>query len=169
MVNRKALLIVSGILVVAGILISYMQSEDEMNDIAIAQQTVSSGSSMNVSKSLDPSAMREGVYSVQITDFKQGETLGATVVDPSGIQVATSTVTKSPYQQNFTISSAGLYNLKIQNNAQSDLTVQGIIGYYPQPPNILDLVSIVILFAGLSGLAVGMMYFIKTRGKMGPS
>lgn len=166
MVNKKALLIVSGMLVIAGILISYMQSESEMNDIAIAQQDVPAGSSMNVSKSLDPSAGRGGVYSVQITDFKAGQTVGATVVDPSGVPVVTATVAKSPYQQNFTISSQGLYNLKIRNTGQADLTVQGIIGYYPEAPNILDLVSIIILIAGLSGLAVGMMYFIKTRGRM---
>ncbi|HJU14161.1 MAG TPA: hypothetical protein VJ792_06855 [Candidatus Nitrosotalea sp.] len=169
MARQKAILVISGILVVAGILISFMQSETEMSGIATSQQTVPAGGSMNVSKALDPSVSTHAVYSIQVTDFKQGQTLSASVIDPYGSSVLTRTVSKSPYQENFTVYSAGLYNLKIENNAQADLQVNGIIGYYPQAASLLDFASVAILIAGLSGLAVGMMYLIKSRTRPGPS
>lgn len=168
MARQKAILVVSGILVVIGILISFMQSETEMSSIASSQQTVPAGGSMNVSKALDPSVSMHAVYSVQITDWKQGQTLSVSVIDPSGVPVISREITKSPYQENFTVSSAGLYNLKIGNSAQSDLQVNGIIGYYPQAASLLDFASVAILIAGLSGLAVGMMYLIKSRTRPGP-
>jgi len=161
----KAILIVSGILVIAGILISFSQSENEMSSIATSQQSLSVGSAMNVSKSLDPMKSKDGVYSVQISDFKNGESLNVNVIDPSGSSIITKSITKSPFQENFTISSAGTYELKIENAAQSDLQVLGIIGYYPQGATLLDVISVIILIVGLSGLAIGMMYFIKRRGK----
>ncbi len=165
MAKPKAILIVSGILVIAGILISFSQSENEMSSIATSQQSLSVGSAMNVSKSLDPMKSKDGVYSVQISDFKNGESLNVNVIDPSGSSIITKSITKSPFQENFTISSAGTYELKIENAAQSDLQVLGIIGYYPQGATLLDVISVIILIVGLSGLAIGMMYFIKRRGK----
>ena len=44
------------------------------------------------------------------------------------------------------------------------MQVLGIIGYYPQGATLLDVLSIIILIVGLSGLAIGMMYLIKNRG-----
>ncbi|HKU32665.1 MAG TPA: hypothetical protein VJR22_02305 [Candidatus Nitrosotalea sp.] len=165
MVNSKAILIISGILVIAGILISFFQSETETSNLASSQQDLSPGSSMNVTNSLDPIKSKDGVYSIQISDFKDGDILSANVVDPNGNFIVTKSITKSPFQENFTISSTGTYELKIQNTAQGDMQVLGIIGYYPEGATLLDVFSVIILIVGLSGLAIGMMYFIKNRSK----
>ncbi len=165
MAKSRSILIVSGILVIAGILISFFQSENEMNSIATSQQNLSIGSSMNVSKSLDPAESKDGVYSIQISDFKNGDILSVNVIDPQGNSIITKSITKSPFQENFTVSLAGTYELKIDNISQRDLQVLGIIGYYPRGATLLDVISVIILIVGLSGLAIGMMYFIKKRGK----
>ena len=167
MVNTTGILIVSGILVFAGIVISYYLSETEISDIAMSQQTITSGSYMNVSKGLDPAKSTAGVWSVKISGFKEGDTVKASLIDPVGSTVLTEDLDKSPVQQNFTVSSNGTYMLKIQNSAKGDLQILGIIGYYPQGPGLLDLVSIIVLIVGLSGLAIGMMYFLRGRGKIG--
>lgn len=159
------MLIGGGILVIAGILISYFQSEAEVDRLATSQQDLPPGSPMNVSKSLDPIQSKNGVYSIQILDFKNGDSVSASVIDPDGISITSKSVTKSPFQENFTISSTGTYELKIQNPSQVDLQVVGIIGYYPQGPTLLDFANIIILIVGLSTLAIGMMYFIRSRGK----
>ncbi|MGI0046488.1 MAG: hypothetical protein ACREBB_04785 [Nitrosotalea sp.] len=161
----KIILIISCILVVTGMLISFLQSENEMDDLAMVQQDLTSGSPMNVSKSLDPMKSKDGVYSIQILDIKDGDSLSATVIDPSGNVIIVKSITKSPLQENFTISSAGTYELKMQNTAQTDMQVIGIIGYYPQGATLLDVFDIIILIIGLSGLAIGIMYLIKRRGK----
>ena len=165
MVNSKAILIVSVILVIIGISISFFQSETETSNLASSQQDLSSGSFMNVTNSLDPTKSKNGVYSIQISDFKNGDVLSASVIDPNGNFMITKSITKSPFQENFTISSTGTYELKIQNTAQADMQVLGIIGYYPEGATMLDVFSVIILIVGLSGLAIGMMYFIKNRGK----
>lgn len=166
MVKTTPLLIISGILVVIGISISYIQSENELGEIATSQQTVPAGDFMNVSKSLDPAKSTAGVFSIQISDFKSGEDLSTSVLGPSGSTVLSTQVTKSPVQENFTVTAPGTYELKIQNTAQSALEVTGIIGYYPQGPTLVDVFSIIVLILGLSGLAIGMMYFIKGRGRL---
>lgn len=165
MANTKAFLIIGGILVIVGILISYSQSENEMSDIATSQQTLPASGTMNVSKSLDPAKSSQGVYSIQISDFKNGNTLNAQIIDPSGSQIITTPIAKSPVQENFTISSAGTYELKIENTGQNDLQVLGIIGYFPNAPSLLDLADVIILIAGLSVLAIGMLYFIKNHSR----
>ncbi|MGH2611599.1 MAG: hypothetical protein ACRDFB_00955 [Rhabdochlamydiaceae bacterium] len=164
MVNPKTILIISGVLVISGIGISFLQTESEMDSLASVQQSLTAGSSMNVSKSLDPMKSKDGVYSVQISDFKDGNNLGISVIDPNGNVITTKSMTKSPVQENFTISSTGTYELKMHNTVQTDVQVLGIIGYYPQGATLLDVLSIIILIVGLSGLAIGMMYFIKNRG-----
>ncbi|MDE1726208.1 MAG: hypothetical protein KGH89_02970 [Thaumarchaeota archaeon] len=165
MSKSKTILIISGILVIIGILISFSQSETEMNSLASVQQSLTTNTSMNVSKSLDPIESKDGAYSVQISDFKDGDNINVSVIDPSGSIITTKSIIKSSFQENFTISSTGIYELKIQNAAPQDIQVLGIIGYYPQGATLLDALSIIVLIVGLSGLAIGMMYFIKNRGK----
>ena len=150
---------------IIGISISFFQSETETSNLASSQQDLSPDSFMNVTNSLDPTKSKNGVYSVQISDFKNGDVLSASVIDPNGNFIITNSITKSPFQENFTISSTGTYELKIQNTAQVDMQVLGIIGYYPEGATMLDAFSVIVLIVGLSGLAIGMMYFIKNRGK----
>lgn len=159
----KFILIISGILVLTGMLISFLQSENEVNDLATVQQDLPQGSFMNVSKSLDPVESKNGVYSIQISDAKEGDSLSATITDPNGNIVTSKSITKSLFQENFTIFSQGTYELKIQNTAQSDMQVLAIIGYYPHGTTLLDVFDIIVLIAGLGGLAVGIMYLVKER------
>ncbi len=146
-------------------LISFLQAENEVDNLATVQQDLPQSSSMNVSKSLDPMKSKDGVYSIQISDVKEGDSLSAAIIDPNGNVIIAKSITKSPFQENFTVSSAGTYELKIQNTAQTDMQVLGIIGYYPQGATLLDVFDIIILIIGLSGLAIGMMYLIKRRGR----
>lgn len=159
----KFILIISGILVLTGMLISFLQSENEVSDLATVQQDLSQGSFMNVSKSLDPVQSKDGVYSIQISDFKESDSLSAAITDPNGNIVTSKSITKSPFQENFTVFSPGTYELRVQNTAQSDMQVLAIIGYYPQGATLLDVFDIIVLIVGLSGLAIGIMYLIKER------
>ena len=124
---------------------------------------------MVVIKNLDPEKSKNGVYSVQISDFKDGYNVRADLVDPSANTIMTRIIAKNSFQENFTISQPGNYTLQIQNPGQNETQVLGIIGYYPQGATILDVASVIVLIAGLSGLAVGMMYMIKRRGKTNSS
>lgn len=136
-----------------------------MDSITSQQQSLASGAVMTVSKNLDPAKSENGVYSIQISDFKDGYNVKADLVDPTGTVIITRSVEKSQFQENFTISQSGNYTLQIQNSGQNETQVLGIIGYYPQGATILDVLGVIVLIVGLSGLAIGMMYLIKRRGK----
>ncbi len=166
MAKPRTILIVSGMLVIIGIGISFYQSQMEMDSINSQQQSLATKASMAVIKNLDPSKNKNGVYAVQISDFKNGDNVKVDIVDPTGTVVTASSIVKSPFQENFTISQSGNYTLQIQNTGQNETQILGIIGYYPQGVTVLDVLGVIVLIVGLGGLAVGMMYLIKRRGKM---
>lgn len=163
MVKPKPILIVSGIFVLAGIAITAYQSQTTSENLANQQDTVAAGSQMTVTKTMNPGSNQKGVYSIQITDFKNDDRVKATVLDPAGSAMMTRSITKSPMQEMFEITSSGNYTLQIENQGQVPIQALGIIGYYPQGIEYADISGFIVLMAGLSGLAVGMMYLVRNR------
>jgi hypothetical protein len=165
MVKPKPIIIISGILVLIGIAITAYQSQTTSENLSNQQNTLAIGTQMVVTKSMNPENNQNGVYSIQITDFRSDDNVKATIMDPIGIPIITKTMTKSPIQEMFKITSSGNYTLQIENHGQREIQVLGIIGYYPQGIEVADISGFIALITGLSGLAVGMMYLIKNRVK----
>jgi hypothetical protein len=165
MVKPKPIIIISGILVLIGIAITAYQSQTTSENLSNQQNTLAIGTQMVVTKSMNPENNQNGVYSIQITDFRSDDNVKATIMDPMGTPIITKTMTKSPIQEMFKITSSGNYTLQIENHGQREIQVLGIIGYYPQGIEVADISGFIALITGLSGLAVGMMYLIKNRVK----
>jgi len=165
MVKPKPIIIISGILVLIGIAITAYQSQTTSENLSNQQNTLAIGTQMVVTKSMNPENNQNGVYSIQITDFRSDDNVKATIMDPMGTPIITKTMTKSPIQEMFKITSSGNYTLQIENHGQRGIQVLGIIGYYPQGIEVVDISGFIALITGLSGLAVGMMYLIKNRVK----
>lgn len=165
MVKPKPIIIISGILVLIGIAITAYQSQTTSENLSNQQNTLAIGTQMVVTKSMNPENNQNGVYSIQITDFRSDDNVKATIMDPMGTPIITKTMTKSPIQEMFKITSSGNYTLQIENHGQREIQVLGIIGYYPQGIEAADISGFIALITGLSGLAVGMMYLIKNRVK----
>jgi len=163
MVKPKPIIIISGILVLIGIAITAYQSQTTSENLSNQQNNLSIGTQMIVTKDMNPENNQNGVYSIQITDFRSDDNVKATVIDPMGTPIITKTITKSPIQEMFKITSSGNYTLQIENHGQREIQVLGIIGYYPQGIEMTDISGFIALITGLSGLAVGMMYLIKNR------
>jgi len=163
MVKPKPIIIISGILVLIGIAITAYQSQTTSENLSNQQNNLSIGTQMIVTKDMNPENNQNGVYSIQITDFRSDDNVKATVIDPMGTPIITKTITKSPIQEMFKITSSGNYTLQIENHGQREIQVLGIIGYYPQGIEMADISGFIALITGLSGLAVGMMYLIKNR------
>ena len=163
MVKPKPIIIISGILVLIGIAITAYQSQTTSENLSNEQNTLGIGAQMMVTKGMNPDNNQNGVYSIQITDFRDNDNVKATVIDPMGTSIITKTVTKSPIQEMFKITSSGNYTLQIENHGQREIQVLGIIGYYPQGIELVDISGFIVLIIGLSGLAVGMMYLVKNR------
>ena len=163
MVKPKPIIIVSGILVLIGIAITAYQSQTTSENLSNQQNTLGAGTQMIVTKGMSPDSNQKGVYSIQITDFRNDDNVKVTIIDPTGTPMITKSITKSPIQEMFKVTSSGNYTLQIENHGQREIQVLGIIGYYPQGIELADISGFIALIIGLSGLAVGMMYLIRNR------
>ena len=165
MVKPKPIIIISGILVLIGIAITAYQSQITSENLSNQQNTLGVGTQMIVAKEMNPNTNQNGVYSIQITDFKDTDNIKATVLNPAGTSIITRSITKSPVQEMFKVTTSGNYTLQIENQGQQEVQVLGIIGYYPQGIELADISGFIVLMVGLSGLAVGIMYLIRNRVK----
>ena len=165
MVKVKPIVITSGILVLIGIAITAYQSQITSENLSNEQNTLGIGTQMIVTKEMNPHNNQNGVYSIQIIDFEDNDNAKVTVIDPAGISIVTKSITKSPVQEMFKIKASGNYSLEIRNQGQREIQVLGIIGYYPQGIELIDISGFIVLMIGLSGLAVGIMYLIRNRVK----
>ena len=120
---------------------------------------------MTLTKDLDPSKNQNGVYSVQITDFQEDENIKVTIFNPLDERVTSKTITKNPLQENFFITTNGTYKIQIENQGSREVQVLVAIGNYPQNIALIDMFSFILLIIGLGGLAIGIMYLVKNRGK----
>jgi len=165
----KLIIIISAILVIAGIGLTIYESQLINENVANQQQNLLAGGSVTLTKELDPSKNQNGVYSVQITDFKEDYNIKVTVLNPANEIITSKIITKNPFQENFLISTNGSYKIQIENQGKMEVQVLTIIGNYPQNISLLDIFGFVVLIIGLSGLAIGIMYFVKNRSKAGVS
>lgn len=161
----KLVIIISTILVIIGISLTFYESQLINWSVINQQQNLLSGASMILTKDLDPSKNQNGVYSVQITDFQKDDNIKVSVLDPVGETIISKLITKSPLQENFIISTSGTYKIQIENQGSREAQILAVIGNYPQNIALIDMSGFILLISGLSGLAIGIMYLVKNRGK----
>ena len=159
-------LVIGGFLTVMGIGLSVYGSQLVIENLATQQESLGVGSSMTVLKELDPVKNENGVYVVQIADFKGEDHVNVSVLDPAEKIIASKLLDHSPFQDSFKISGKGTYKLLIENSGEREIQTEGVIGYIPKDASVtVSILGVIIIIIGLLGLAVGTLYFIKTRGR----
>ncbi len=152
-------------MIIIGIGLTFYESQLINWNVINQQQNLLSGGSMTLTKDLDPSKNQNGVYSVQITDFQEDDNIKVTIFNPADEIIASKPITKNLLQENFLISTSGTYKIQIENQGPREVQVLLVIGNYPQNISLIDILGFIILITGLSGLAIGIMYLVKNRGK----
>lgn len=161
----KLIIIISAILVIIGIALTFYESQLINWSVINQQQNLLPGASMTLVKDLDPLKNQNGVYSVQITDFQKEDNIKVSILNPVGETITSKLITKSPFQENFIVSTNGAYKIQIENQGSHEVEILAVIGNYPQNIPLIDMCSFILLISGLSGLAIGIMYLVKNRGK----
>jgi hypothetical protein len=161
----KLVIIISSILVIIGISLTFYESQLINWSVINQQQNLLPGTSMTLTKDLDPSKNQNGVYSVQITDLQKDDNIKVSIFSPVDETIISKSITKSPLQENFIISTNGTYKIQIENQGSREAQILAVIGNYPQNIALIDMGSFILLISGLSGLAIGIMYLVKNRGK----
>ena len=145
--------------------LTFYESQLINGGVVSQQQNLLPEASMTLTKDFDPLKNQNGVYSVQITDFQESDNIKTSISNPTGEMILSKQITKSPLQENFIISTSGTYKMQIENQGSHEVQILGVIGNYPQNIALIDMCSFILLITGLSGLAIGIMYIVKNRGK----
>ena len=154
-------------MIVFGIGLSVYGSQSIIENFATEEKRLGMGTSMELSKELDPSINENVVYVLQIADFKEDSRLQTSVYDPLDQIVVSKSIEHNMFQDNFTISTAGTYKLLIENTGERELEVTAVLRYLPEGQSLtVSIFGFIVIIIGLIGLGAGIIYFIKSRGKM---
>jgi hypothetical protein len=161
--KSNVLLIIVGSLVGIGIILSFYGNQVVFEGLTKAEGDVSLGEDLKITTELDESANKNGIYAIQVLNFKE-DTISASVYDPLGIEIESQSIDKEVFEGEFDIRVTGTYQLVIKSNDQEKVRVFGVIG--PEPDvgaKSLGFVSLYILVIGLIGMAGIAIYAIKNR------
>lgn len=165
MQKSNILLVGVGCLVSVGIVLSFFGNQMIFEDLAKSEGDIKVGNKLEISTELDETVNKNGIYAVQILDFKEG-VFSASVYDPLGIEIESQSINKEVFEGKFDIISSGTYLLVIESNSQDESKVYGVIG--PEPDagvKSIGFISLYILVIGLIGMVGVAIYAIKNRRK----
>ena len=160
------LLLTGGFLIIIGIGLSVYGSQLIVENLVTEEKRLGMGTSMELSKEFDPSINENGIYVLQILDFKEETRLHVSVYDPSDTIIVSESIENNPFQGNFTISTAGTYKILIENTGERELEMMAALGNFPQDQSLaISIFGFIVIIIGLIGLAVGTIYFIRSRDR----
>lgn len=161
------LLIIGGFLIVFGIGLSAYGSQIIIENLTTQEQHLGIGRSIEITKELDSSINENGVYVVQVADFRDEDRVLVTIFDSLGQILNSKTIERSPFQDNFKISTSGTYKIAVENSGEREIDVMVAMGHLPQDESLaISIFGFIVIIIGLIGLVMGMIYFIKSRGKV---
>ena len=160
------LLVAGGFLIIFGVGLSVYGSQLIVENLVTEEKQLEIGASMELSKEFDPSVNENGIYLIQILDFKEETRLQVTVYDPFGTVIASEPIENSLFQGDFTISDTGTYRILLENTGERELQVMAVLAYLPQDQSLtISILGFIAIIIGLIGLAVGTIQFIRSRNK----
>ncbi len=165
MKKLKFLLIISAVLTIIGIGLTIYEFQVINENVANKQQNLTAGESMILTKSLNKEKNQDGVYLIQVTDFNENDKLTLTVFNPTDTIIISKSITINPIQENFLINLSGNYTIQIENKGTNEVQALVAIGSNPKNVSSLDIIGFILLLIGLVGVVLGLIYFLRIRGK----
>ena len=132
-------------MIIIGIGLAIYESQLINENVTNHQQNLLSGGSMTLTKDLDASENQNGVYSVQIIDFQEGDNIKVIVFNPVNEVITSKPITKNLFQENFLISTSGTYKVQIENQGPREVQILAAIGNYPQNISLIDIFDFIVL------------------------
>ena len=159
-------IVIFGLLIVAGLVVSIVENQITLEGINQGNGKVSSIETVTVSVNLDKEIAPTGIFAVQIMEFKEN-VITAIILDPSNIEIISEKINEETIEKEFDVFETGIYQLIIQSSDENEIYVTGAIGPLPDADKkfILSIISLSLLIAGMVGLAVMGIIEIKNRKK----
>ena len=159
------ILIVSGALIGIALILLVLGNQMILEGINQGNGKISQSQSLIISAEFDIQETTQGVFAVQIIDFKDN-TLTAKILDPLDIEIISQIINEEAIEKEFDIVDTGIYKLVIENDANEEIQVFGAMGPLPDAnKKLLGLISVCILIIGMIGMIGFFINGITNRKK----
>ena len=160
------LIVIFGILIVAGLGMSVIENQITLEGIAQGNGKVNSAQVVTISVEFDKEETPIGIFAVQVMDFKEN-TFSAKILDPSGIEIISEKINEDTLEQEFKVFDSGNYELIIESLDDKESYVAGAIGPLPDGDKkfIISSVSSSCIIIGMVGLVILAIYEIRNKRK----
>ena len=136
----RLLIVMFGILIVAGLGLSVIENQITLEGIAQGNGKVNSAQVVTISVEFDKEETPVGIFAVQIMDFKEN-TFSTKILDSSGSYIRAEKIDEDIIEQEFKILDSGKYELIIQSSDNKESYVAGAIGPLPDANKKLIITS----------------------------
>lgn len=154
---------VGGALVAIGMILSYTSTSFISGQVLIKEVLVNSTTPVEIQRELDPLVMNKGAF-VVIAERIDNTKLVSTIISPSGITL-TKEITKTSTQEYFDVDTKGVYTLQVKNDGMEIPLVLGLSYMEDKLLVALGLLGKSMIMTGFIGVAVFVIYTLKTRKK----
>ncbi len=163
--NTGITIIVSGTLVVIGLILLAVGNQIILEGVFQGNGKVSSNQDLIISGEFSSEESSTGVFAVQVMEFQENR-VSAKILDPFENEIISKNVDEETIEEEFDIFDTGEYKLIIQSDSNKETQVFGAIGPLPDAgKKSLSFISTYILIIGMVGLAGSGIYKIKSRKK----
>jgi len=158
------LFVIVGGIVGLGIILSFYGNQVIFEGLIKGDGQVKLGESLTIPVEFNSVQTQNGIYAIQIIDFKKGIT--AKILDPFDKEIESQIINQEVFEGQFKIEESGTYKLVIENSDENEIKVFGVIGLEPDTAKkLLVRISPWILLIGLAGIMIVTIYVIKNRKK----
>ena len=156
------MLVVSGVLVIAGLGLMVLGSQVILEGVIQGGGMVGTAGPLVVEAEFDSDEADAGVSAVQIPGFAEG-TFSASIRDPSGTELVFRAIDSETVEDEFDVVQSGVYTLTVSGDGDGTQAF-GAIGPLPDPgKKSLGFISSYLLIVGLGGLAVTAYAEVRNR------
>ena len=157
------ILIVSGALIVLGLILLVLGNQIILEGVSQENGFVNATQSLIVSGNFNMQETSVGVYAIQLMNFKENA-FSARILDPNSIEIIYETISDETIENQFDIVESGDYNLIIESLNSEESQVFGAVGPLPDAgKKSLGFVSIYVLVIGMIGLVGAGIYEVKNK------
>ena len=160
------LIVIFGILIVAGLGMSVIENQITLEGIVQGNGKVNAEQVITISVNLDKDETQVGIFAVQIMDFKEN-TFSVKIIDPSNTEIISKKIDIDTVEQEFKVLNSGNYELIIQSSDYKESYVAGAIGPLPDADKklIITSSSTLCIIIGMGGLGIVAIYEIRNKRK----
>ena len=159
-------IVILGILIVAGIATSIVENQVTLEGIIQGNGKVNSGQVVTISVNLDKIETPIGIFAVQVMEFKEN-TFSVKILDPSGIEIISEKINEDTVEQEFKVLNYGKYEMIIESSDDKERYVAGAMGPLPDANKkfIISSISSSCIIIGMVGLVILAIYEIRNKRK----